>query len=105
MQQAQSAQQMQDIISRAIHAKQSLKVRAKHLERIVDPYALYPTQDDKLVLESWSVEGEYEKTPPPHWYPIPLADLTSVTLLDRSFQPRPDYKPNSKRYQRAICRV
>jgi hypothetical protein len=75
------------------------------LIREVEPYALYPAKAGTLILESRLVAGDYEKTPPPHWCPLPLDEIISVTIQDHVFQPDATYKANSSRYKQAICRV
>jgi hypothetical protein len=81
------------------------KKASKTLVRVVEPYALYPTKDGSLILESRLIDGDSQETPPPHWCPIPLAEITAVTLEDKTFPPHDTYKPTSKRYTRALCCV
>jgi hypothetical protein len=96
---------MEELIRQAIRAKRLLTVCHNNLTRVVEPYAIYTTPDETLMLESRLVAGDYERTPPPHWCPIRLTEITSVTLLPQVFLPHPEYKPHSPRYQRAMCRV
>jgi len=100
---------MQETICQAICAKRTLTVHQKTstttLVRVVEPYALYPTADGTLILESRLVAGDYGKTRPPHWCPIPLAEITVVRMRDEPFQVHLTYKPQHKKYARALCRV
>lgn len=97
---------MQDVICQTIREKRLLTVLYKDLERVVEPYLLYESKAGKLVLHSWQVDGEYEKTPPPDWCNMSLSDISSVTAMDRTFdQPHPDYNPESSRFHRVICRI
>ena len=100
---------MQETICQAICAKRTLTVHQekpnKTLVRVVEPYALYPTKDGSLMLESRLIDGDFQETPSPHWCPIPLAEMTAVTLEEATFQPHDTYNPMSERYVRALCRV
>jgi len=100
---------MQGTICQAIRTKRRLtihqKTSTKTLVRVVEPYALYPTKDGILILESWFVAGDYEKKPPPHWFSIHFADITAVRLSDASFSVQRTYNPQHKKYARALCRV
>jgi hypothetical protein len=100
---------MQETICQAIRAKRRLTVHQKTpiktLVRVVEPHALYPTLDDALMLESWFVSGDYQRTATPHWCPIPLNDISKVTLCNETFTPQATYKPMSKKYARALCRI
>jgi hypothetical protein len=100
---------MQDIICQAIRARRLLTIHQKKgtqtLIREVEPYALYATKGGKLILDSLFVKGDYQETPPPHWCPIPLDEITSVTSSDKIFSVHHEYNPDSKKYQRAICRT
>jgi len=97
---------MQDVICQAIREKRLLTVLYKNLERVVEPYLPFATKAGDLVLHSWQVEGEYEKTPPPDWCDMRLSDISSITLLNRTFeQPHPKYNRESPRFHRVICRI
>jgi hypothetical protein len=102
---------MQEMICQAIREKRLLIVQqhktplAHPLTRLVEPYALYLTDSEALILDSRVVQGDYETTPPPHWCPIPVDEITAVTVSDHAFPVHPVYKPNHPRYQRAFCRV
>lgn len=102
---------MQETIGQAIREKRLLMVqqqtttRAHPLKRLVEPYALYLTEDDTLMLDSRVVQGDYETTPPPHWCSIPMDEITSVIASDHTFAVRLAYKPDHPRYKRALCRV
>jgi hypothetical protein len=102
---------MQETICQAIREKRLLIVQqhktplAHPLTRLVEPYALYLTDSEALILDSRVVQGDYETTPPPHWCPIPVDEITAVTVSDHAFPVHPVYKPNHPRYQRAFCRV
>ncbi len=100
---------MQDVICQAIREQRLLTVHQQKgdrmLERVVEPYALYPTATDELMLESRLVEGDFVTTPPPRWCPLPLHEITGVTLRNEEFTPDPTYNHLSLRYQRAICRL
>jgi hypothetical protein len=72
---------------------------------LVEPYALYLTEDDMLMLDSRVVQGDYETTPPPHWCPIPVDEMTAVIASDHTFPVHPVYRPHHPRYTRALCRV
>lgn len=95
---------MQDVICQAIREKRLLIVLYKNLERVVEPYLLFENKGGGLVLHSWQVQGEYEKTPPPDWCNMSLSDISSVTPLNQTFeQPHPDYNAESSRFYRVIC--
>jgi hypothetical protein len=102
---------MQETICQAIRAKRLLIVHqhkttlAYPLRRLVEPYALYLSEDETLILDSRFVQGDYETTPPPYWCPIPVDEITSVIASDHAFPVHPVYRPNHPRYTRALCRV
>ena len=102
---------MQETICQAIREKRLLIVhqqkptRAHLLKRLVEPYALYLTDSEALILDSRVVQGDYETIPPPHWCPIPVDEITAVTAGDQAFPVHPVYQPNHPRYKRALCRV
>ena len=97
---------MHEVICQAIRATRLLSVSHNHVPHVVEPYALYPTPDETLMLEGRLVAGEDDPTRPlSHWCAMPLVELTAVTLLPQVFLPHPEYNAQPLRYQQAICRV
>ena len=92
---------MQETICHAIHAKQLLMVKETKsgctYERVVEPYLLFATKAGNLVLHSWQVEGDYDKTAPPDWCNLRLSDIDAIAPLERFYgQPHQKYNPHNQ---------
>jgi len=101
---------MQETICQAIRDKRLLMVHhnkgGRTFQRVVEPYLLFTTKADNLVLHSWQVEGQFDETAPPGWCNLSLSGLSKVTPLERFYdQPQPGYNPQSPQFHRVLCHV
>jgi hypothetical protein len=102
---------MQERICQAIKAKQLLMVTETKdgctYERIVEPYLLFATKKNKLVLHSWQVKGGDDKTAPCDWCDLSLSNLRRVEPLEQRYEkPQVRYNPhNRQRFYRVLCYV
>src|SRR5262245_18358993 len=101
---------MQETICQAIREKRLLMVHHNKVGStflsVVEPYLLFATKADKLVLHSWQVEGQSDETAPPDWCNLSLSDLSKVTPLERFYDPpQPGYTPQSPQFHQVLCDV
>jgi predicted DNA-binding transcriptional regulator YafY len=90
-----SKQSMEDLIRRALSEKQMLKFKYHGYARMVEPYALGHTTNERLALLGWQVSGGSASEPPPGWRTFLLSDIRSLARLRKNYVPRPDYRPET----------
>jgi hypothetical protein len=94
------------LIARAIAGRNLLRVVYHDGTRTVAPYLIYATKDETLVLHGWQVSGAYRTTPPPDWCNLRLSDISSATILPKTFsRPHRDYNPASPQFHRVIIQL
>lgn len=73
-------------------------------ERLLQPYGVYTSTQDKVNLASVQVDNPAE--PLARWEPrnLEVGLMRSVVLTDRSFDPDPRFNPSDTRYQNGfVC--
>lgn len=70
--------------------------------RVVEPHALYRSDNDELLMDGFQIDG-YSSSgrPPPFWRPFRLKKIRTLSVLTEIFEPRYDdgYSPNKVRYR------
>lgn len=76
----------------------SLKFSYEPIHRIVHPYGICQTGQNKIVIVCWQ-EGGYSGNPKlPGYRNLSLLECTTVELLDRHFLKRGDFNPLDDQY-------
>jgi predicted DNA-binding transcriptional regulator YafY len=84
-------QRMESSIRQALAERRLLKFKYHGHSRIVEPHALGHITEDRRALLGWQVSGGSASEPPPGWRTFVLAEIKSLKLLRKKFDPRPDY--------------
>jgi hypothetical protein len=74
------------------------------MHRIVEPYVVGNTSTGKQSLRAYQIGGS-SSSPIPSWRMFTLMKMTSVTLNDSTFSPRPEYNPNDKGMTTILSRI
>ncbi len=98
---------MTQVICQAIDGMRLLGFWYEGLRRVVQPAALGPHADTgKMTLRAYQVGGATESGNVPFWRLFTLAKMTSVTLLDGTFQdPPPGYMRGDRDLARITCQL
>ena len=73
--------------------------------REIDPYVIYRSTTGKILLNAYQHSGYSESEEEVAWKIFEIDRITSLTVLDKVFDIRPDYKPDSDRYSDALYKV
>ena len=90
---------MQELICQAIRERRLIEVSCKGYARQLEPYLVYESKNRAVVLHSWQVGGQWDKTPPPDWCNLRVDDIENVELLDSHYvEPHAGYNPFSGQF-------
>lgn len=96
-----------DIIN-AIRSKCTIELNYKKEEenRVVCPHALYISPTGKTFVDAYQLAG-YSTHPEniPGWRNYEVSEITTLQVLDETFEITPGYNPLSKRYLNAIAKI
>jgi predicted DNA-binding transcriptional regulator YafY len=79
----------------AIAERRVVQFRYHGYARRVEPHGFVRVNDNRPALLGWQVSGGSASEPPPGWRTFVLADIRSLKLLQKTFTPRPDYRPET----------
>ncbi len=74
--------------------------------RIVCPHVIYISTTGKVLVDSYQLSGysnHSEKIP--DWRPFDIEKITTLKILDDTFDVAPGYNPFSDRYSNAIAKI
>lgn len=92
-------------IREALRERRLLAFRYHDHPRRVEPHALGRLKEGALVLLAWQVAGGSRSEPPPGWRNFILTELGSLEVLDETFTPRPDYRPEKTKLRQILAEV
>jgi len=74
--------------------------------RLVHPHAIYRTSTGKTCLEGFQLDGPTSSgSTLPGWRPFNLARISSVDVLDGTFDVEPDFDPAGPKYGHGLLAV
>ncbi len=80
------------VLKQALKGKRVVMFTYHGHARTAEPHALGEGTEDKPVLLAWQTEGGSQTEPPPGWRVFLLAEITGLTLTEKTFaKPRADY--------------
>ena len=95
------------VLTNAIKEKHCVAIRyhgQKHV-RVVEPHAIYSSENDEMVLDAFQVRG-YSSSgrPTPFWRPFRLKKINAVSLLKESFTPRMEegFSASKTKYKKGL---
>jgi predicted DNA-binding transcriptional regulator YafY len=93
-----------EIIKKSISDKKKIEFFYDGMHRIVEPYVLGNTSTGKQSLRAYQVGGASNSSIP-SWKMFSVMKMTGVAVIDETFLPRSDYKPDDKGMVSIFCRV
>jgi len=80
------------VLKQALKEKRVVTFTYHGHSRMAEPHALGEGTEDKPVLLAWQTAGGSQTEPPPGWRVFLLAEITGLTLSEKTFaKPRADY--------------
>lgn len=91
-------------LSQAIQSRQivELDYEGQGLRK-VEPYVLYESSEEQLLLSAYQISGYSAHGEPIGWKMFAVERLTSVRVLSETFRPRDEYNPGH--YKRIVTAV
>lgn len=86
---------MEALIRQALAGRRLVKFKYHGHSRVVEPHALGHVTEGRLALLAWQVAGGTGSEPPPGWRTFVLADIRGLKIVRQTFEPRPDYRPET----------
>jgi hypothetical protein len=98
---------MQNQIVEAIRSMRKMQINYKgEGNRLVCPHALYVSSTGKTLVDSYQLSGFSNHSEEiPGWRPFDLAKISSLKILEESFDIAAGYNPSSDRYNSAVAKV
>ena len=98
---------MQGQIVEAIRSMKKMEINYKgEGNRLVCPHALYVSSTGKTLVDSYQLSGfSNHSEDVPGWRPFDLSKITSLRVLEESFDIATGYNSTSDRYRNAIAKV
>ena len=93
------------VIRGALRERRMLAFRYHDHLRRVEPHALGRMKDGAIVLLAWQVAGGSRSEPPPGWRNFLLTELGPLEVLDETFTPRADYRPEKTKLRHILAEV
>ena len=98
-----------EIICEAIRKRKLISFFYKGGIRIVEPYLLGLNKTtDNLTLSAWFLRGASESSSSPNWRNYLVEDMTSISILEASFNPNPPrygYNRLDSKMSAIYCRI
>ncbi len=91
----------------AIRSKSKVELNYKgEGNRLICPHALYISSTGKTLADSYQVAGYSSHAEDiPGWRPFDISQITSLRVLEETFDIAPGYNPSSDRYSNAIAKI
>jgi predicted DNA-binding transcriptional regulator YafY len=73
--------------------------------RIVEPFFIAETKDDKIIVNTWHYSGYSSQgfpDPDNHWRTYVIDKIQELNIIDEEFYDRPGYNPDTRLYKRIL---
>jgi hypothetical protein len=104
---------MEETICDAIDSGKCLEFEYKELRRVLNPFILYRSQNEEILIEGDQIEGNSDSSSIPYWRSFQLEKIDSVEIVEGpksvhgsdKIIPNTEekYNPNHERYAEVIC--
>jgi predicted DNA-binding transcriptional regulator YafY len=95
---------LSEIIS-AIKSRRKIEIDYKgEGPRLICPHACYVSSKGKTLVDSYQIAGySNHREQVPGWRPFDLSEISSLRIMEETFEEAPGYNPLSDRYSNALA--